>query len=409
MNSPIVIGMLLDGKYPSDIRVRKEAESLVAMGFKVIVICPAYNGLKQKETHNKVIIERIGSNYSFNKKGVLDIRTSLKFVHPWFKKNTPHLIKKYGITHLHVHDLPLAKTALLLKQELNCKVILDLHENYPEGLKTWFAWKKSFVKRIKNKIFFSYDKWLNYEKEMCHQVDHIIAVIDEMKERLITLHQVPENKITLVSNTELKSFQDTEYTLSHQELFNNHFVITYIGGFGPHRGLDTAILAIVEIKKSIPNALLLLVGSGSKDVTDRLNKLVQENKLQNHVTILGQQPFEKVWGFVHSSDVNIIPHVSDSHTDNTIPHKLFQILSSKKPILVSSCKPLERIVKEHDAGYVFNASDPLDFAQKIITIRNNYPTALKRALNGHEAITYKNLNWEYDAQKLSSIYGNDNG
>ena len=34
------IAMVVDASYPNDIRVRKEAESLVNSGNKVVVICP---------------------------------------------------------------------------------------------------------------------------------------------------------------------------------------------------------------------------------------------------------------------------------------------------------------------------------------------------------------------------------
>ena len=38
------IGMLLDGFYPSDIRVQKEATSLIAAGFKVALLCKRRKG-----------------------------------------------------------------------------------------------------------------------------------------------------------------------------------------------------------------------------------------------------------------------------------------------------------------------------------------------------------------------------
>ena len=45
------ICMILDGAYPNDIRVRKEAESLVENGLKVLVVCPK----KVNDLENEVI------------------------------------------------------------------------------------------------------------------------------------------------------------------------------------------------------------------------------------------------------------------------------------------------------------------------------------------------------------------
>ena len=49
------ICMIVDGSYPNDIRVRKEAEALAENGRKVIVVCPRKRNDKSKETFNDVI------------------------------------------------------------------------------------------------------------------------------------------------------------------------------------------------------------------------------------------------------------------------------------------------------------------------------------------------------------------
>ena len=58
------IGMILDGSYPNDIRVRKEAESLVENGKTVLVICPKKRGDLKEEIINGVLVYRIGNNYT---------------------------------------------------------------------------------------------------------------------------------------------------------------------------------------------------------------------------------------------------------------------------------------------------------------------------------------------------------
>ena len=69
---------------------------------------------------------------------------------------------------------------------------------------------------------------------------------------------------------------------------------------------------------------------------------------------------------MQTTDINIIPHLANDHTDNTIPHKLFQIMMSKSLLLVSSCKPLKRIVEKYDCGVVFKADDVNDFTDKVV-------------------------------------------
>src|SRR5204862_2873088 len=130
-----------------------------------------------------------------------DVLMSIFFVHLKFLNAGRKLLLKENIPVLHIHDLPLAGTALQLKKELGTKVVVDFHENYPEALKTWFKWKKNPIARIKNYLFMNPTRWTEFEKRASEQSDAIIAVVDEMKERITNEHHIKPEKITVVTNT----------------------------------------------------------------------------------------------------------------------------------------------------------------------------------------------------------------
>jgi len=396
--------MLLDGEYPKDIRVRKEAESLVEMGFSVLVVCPRKSGLLEEESHNGVLIYRFGKNYTFYKKGIYDILGAINFVNPFFKRGLRESLRKFKIDHIHVHDLPLAKTALKFKNKISGKVILDLHENYPEGLKIWGAWKTNSLIRLKDKVFFNYRKWFNYEKKMVWKVDQIIAVVDEMKERLVKIHEIDRNKVVVVTNSEKIDFQQNKSNSKLIDSFQENFTIAYVGGIGPHRGLDTAILGMEKIKETIPEAKLIIIGSGSEAVIGKLKSIIHTKQLSEQVIFLGFHPFSEVWGVMKGVNVNIIPHASNTHTNNTIPHKLYQIMMSGSPLLVSSCKPLKRIVENIEGGFVFKADDPTSFSEKVNEIYKDKVLVEQRARNAYKAVTEGSHNWENESLKLKQIY-----
>ena len=401
------ICMVVDGAYPSDIRVRKEAEALVKSDKKVLVVCPLKKGDKKIETINDVDIYRIGTNYSFSKKGIYDVIESIFDINPLFYFGLKEVFKKYSIDFLHVHDLPLAGTAYRFKSKVKYNLILYLHENYPEALKTWFEWKKSAVIRLKNTLFMNPKHWSKKEKRYCNKFDNIICVVDEMKKKLISKFNIDSNKLVVVSNHEEKIFATNfNERVAQNSIDNDTFSITYVGGFGPHRGLDTAIKAMSKISQVIPNAKLFLIGRGSADVEDKLKEIAIENKVQNLVDFVGYRPFKQVATIMQVSKLNIIPHKANEHTNNTIPHKLFQIMMSKSLLLVSSCKPLKRIVEKYDAGVVFKANDPGDFAAKVIAIYNKYNVFNYKTENAYKAVMYGHENWDAESLKLINLYNN---
>ncbi len=397
------ICMVVDGPYPQDIRVRKEAESLAKVGEKVVVVCPYQYGLERNEVVNGVAIARIGSHYSFRKRGIQDILNGIFNKHFYFYKGFQQVLKAYDIDWLHVHDLPLAHTFLKFRSEVKYGLILDLHENYPEALKVWFKWRRNPLIKLKNALFFNPKMWAKREKSACEAFDRVICVVDEMKERLVKTYEIPQEKFVVVSNMESINFVK-DFEKGRKSHKTKDFVISYTGGIGPHRGLDTAIAGMSLVRREIANAKLVIGGSGSKDVMRQLKSQVNMLNLQHCVDFKGQLPYPEYRKAILSADVNIIPHNRNGHTDNTVPHKLFQMMTVNKPLLVSSSKPLARIVSEYDAGYIFEADNPHDFAQKVIEVYNRPEIAMAKAQRGKDAVVHSGLNWETESKKLIALY-----
>ena len=150
---------------------------------------------------------------------------------------------------------------------------LDLHENYPEALKTWFLWKQNSIIKLKNFLFMNPKNWSKKEKRYCNKYNKVICVVEEMKEKLITNFGIESKKLVVVSNHEKKDFVvNFNKAITQNIIKSNNFSITYVGGFGPHRGLQTAIDGMPKIIERIPNVKLFLVGKGTEDVENKLKQ-----------------------------------------------------------------------------------------------------------------------------------------
>jgi glycosyltransferase involved in cell wall biosynthesis len=397
------LGMMLNAPYPPDLRVKKETEALSHAGFRIHLLCLRKEGQPYSEELGGISIARIDAGKNNFQLAVRDSIMAMTFKHPEFLKAVPDWVIKNKIRAIHVHDLPLAGTALALRQKLGIRVVVDLHENYPEALSTWFQWKKGFVVKLKNRVFMNPDRWTDHERRAVLESDHVIAVVQEMKNRLIKQYGVDPAKVIVVSNTEDKSFVNQPLDASVYRDFQNKFRILYSGGIGPHRGVDTAIEGMKYLK-FYPDIELIIIGSGSSDVMRHLHGVIQENKVREHIHFLGYQPFQKFYSFMHFADVNVIPHKSNAHTDNTIPHKLFQAMMAARPLLVSSSDPLKRNVDATNSGLVFQAGDPKDFADKVLLLYNNPRLSKSLGENGRRATVDGNLNWDDEQKTLVDFY-----
>ena len=328
------------------------------------------------------------------------------FVNPLFNKHLPSLIEEYGIRHLHVHDLPLIKTALKHKSKIEGKIILDSHENYPELLEGWFLTKKSLFVMLKNKLLFCPSRWKKYEAKYLPKADHVITVIDEMREKFIRLYNMQEDRVHVISNYEKKEFAELAAEMSEDVEFKfeeNVNYVVYVGGIGPMRGLHTVIEAMSILKEESANYQFLILGSGYPKYIEKLKQQVHDLGVEQEVKFLGYKSFSVVNYYMSKATVNIIPHVRNGHTDYTIPHKLFQIFLARSPLLVSNCKPLERIVKECDGGAVFTAEDSQSLVDELLGAISD-PDGSRKKLDNAYQIAMTKYNWENESERFSEFY-----
>ena len=402
------IGMVLNTPFPPDIRVEKEARSLIRAGHKVYLLTSLLENRPQQEDIDGITVKRISSieQIPFVKRKLISLKFYLTFIDEFWQKEIEEFVDTFNINVLHVHDLLMVGTSIKVAKKKCIPIIADLHENYPFALQIWrYSRNRNLKEKVIDKLFNNLSRWINYEKKWLQEVNHIIVVVDEAKKRIMK-YEIPPEKITVLMNVEdLDYFNNVEYDVSILKNYKEQkaFIVSYIGGFAYHRGLDVAIKAITFIRKEISNIKLLLVGAKKNSYLETLKKCIQKLKAEDVVEIVSWQPFDKIATYIKISDVCLVPHHRNPHTDSTIPHKLFQYMLMGKPVIVSNCRPLKRIIEETQAGLVFQAGNACDLAHKIIFLYKNYNLRERYGIQGRRMVSQK-YNWGKESEKLLLLY-----
>jgi len=381
--------MVLQSEFPPDIRIEKEAKTLIQHGYDVHLLCNSYSDRQYvTEECNGIKVHRLPGISKLEKiNKIVNIPFPgnprwIKFIKKYIRRIKPDV--------LHVHDLPLMITAIRLGRKYGIPVVFDRHEDYPEALRMWNQ-KGILAKTIKHPSIIT-----KIEKYSIRQADHIIVVVDEAKEKLIDMG-TQENKVSVVSNT----VDESDYLEPEKQEEDQLMTIVYTGTFSPSRGLETAVEGMAEIKTMLPGSRLVLVGDGAdKSVKRNLKERAHELNLENDVVFTGWSSRDVMWGYIRKASVCIVPQPSHPFTDNTIPHKLFEYMLYGKPVVVSDAKPLKRIVEECQCGAVFKSKSPKSFAQAVMQCYENKEVYGK---NGKVAVKRK-YNWGSDADVLLSVY-----
>ena len=381
--------MVLDGVFPFDERVEKEAMSLIEQGYEVHLLCFRYSKkTDENEVYKNIHIHRIYVNRLMIKK----LHPILFYTHHYsiiLYNKTVFYIKKYNIKILHVHDLPLCSLAHRIKNNIPIRYIADLHENFPELISTmsYMNFYTKFLIRI--------EKWYAMEQKWLQNTDGVLVTARGMKERISRSASVQDNKITILENT----IKTEDYTLSSVVPDPDFFTLLYTGGITADRGLDVVLDAMKLIQKEHSHIRFWIIGSG-KHLPALMNRK-KELELKN-VTFFGWKPAREMFQLMLQSDAGVIPHLKSEHTDNTSPNKIFQYFYAKKPVLASNCNYLVDIIEETRAGLNYEYDNPLDFFQKLknMIFDENYKGMGQK---GYQAVINK-YNWKITEKNLINCY-----
>jgi len=389
--------MVLSTKtFPPDGRVEREARDLIRDGHNVFLMARRAPGQPAEQIVNGVHVIRVPLPFQ-NKKAIADLIYFL-FQRYFIFLHIIWACLKHKIDILHVHDLPYAFAATLAGKLLGLAVVFDMHEHYTVMLQMGF--ESRAYRRLKPLAFLLLGMLRIEEKIACRWASKVIVVAQEHIPRIEGLGVLRENIIVVTNTEDIDYFSELPIDETVMEKYRDDFIILYLGGFAGHRGLDTAIQAMPGVLEKIPNARLLLVGDGYN--RQELEELTSDMKLQQCVTFAGFQPFEKVPSYIQLCDVGLIPHICTPHIETTMPNKIFQFMMLGKAVIVSSTRPMMRVVNDAECGLIFKERNPQSLAETIIQLQDEN---LRRRLgeNGKRAVEDR-YNWQKTVQMLLALY-----
>lgn len=392
-----ILMVLFDHPFPPDIRVEKEASTL-KKNYNVFLLALRREDEEDFEVCEGIYVLRM--DWPLKKIRILSyliarVMLFLKLI---------LITSQYNVRILHVHDLPYALPVIILGKIFRRKVVFDMHEYYV-GLFAHNLAIGKFGEEVSARTRLG-RLWVLYthlsELLACKLVTAVIVVVEENVERLVCLG-ISKAKIVVVSNTvdmeRLKGFEKK----TPRRLLENKFIVSYVGGFGHFRGIDTLIRALPLVVQKVPHIHLLIVGGRSPTERKNLENLSEKLGIRAHVTFTGWVPFEKAMEYMQISNLSAIPYHSTPFTNATVPHKIFQAMCLKKPVLVSDVKPLKRIVEETGCGSIFQAGNYTQLANNILKLINNPKLIEEMGEKGRKAIKNK-YNWGIDGRKLLKLY-----
>ncbi len=382
--------ILLQSDYPDDPRLSREIGALRNAGWRAVLLCNNRAGRPLREETGELTVYRVPSPFRLFPP-LNTWLTSPFLLNPVWILACIRVLVRERIDAVHVVNLPLALMGILAGRILRKPVVYDMFENYPEAIRSWNL--RGFRSILRNpRIAEIIDRFC------MRKADRVITVVQEAADRLRSKGIEPE-RVAVVENTvDLAKFRSFRLDDGIVRRYKDKTALIYTGQFSKERGLETAIEAMPILRKRIPNAILVLVGSGPyKKVLENEAKI---RKINDIIEFTGWVDYGLFPSYIRAASVCIIPQPSNPFIDTTMPNKMYEYMAMAKPVLSSDAKPFRRLIAECRCGETFRSGSPEDFADQVVRIlKSDVPYGK----NGRRAVE-KKYNWAVSSKELIRLY-----
>jgi len=175
-----------------------------------------------------------------------------------------------------------------------------------------------------------------------------------------------------------------------------------VGRLVHRKGQDQLIKAMSSIKAEIPDALLLIIGSGPRE--SYLKKLIQKYKLEDDVKLLGRVTYDQLPKHFLLGDVFVSPSRSRLAGLEVEGLGIVYLEASAcgLPVIAGDSGGAPDAVQINKTGLVVDGTDVKEIAAACISLLSNPKLSKELGANGRNWAV-ENWNWNYWGERFAKV------
>lgn len=322
-----------------------------------------------------------------DKHGVIVIRDRSKILLP-----TPRVTRR-AIKLMNEFDIksiwfgaaaPLALMAATLRKNGATRIVALTH-----GHEVW--WAKLVVFR-------------HLLKRIAKNVD-VLTYLGEYTKNAIKTQVADKNKLVKIApGIDVDHFFPSEKSsdLINKLRLNDHRVIVSVGRLVHRKGQDKLIIAMSQVVKSYPTAVLLIVGEGP--IKYMLQKLVQHHSLEKNVIFAGRVQLEELPNYIRLGEIFAMP-ARDRFFGLEVEGLGIVYLEASAcglPVIVGNSGGAPDAVIHEKTGLVVFGTSPDQIANSIKTLLQQPELAKNYGKAGREWVVGE-WRWEIWSKRFNSL------
>lgn len=230
-------------------------------------------------------------------------------------------------------------------------------------------------------------RWATRLEEACYQRAQKIIVVTRRMLEAFAQRGIDRRKLVLIpngANPDLFQYQPGSRQQLRQEWgLENHFIAIYAGIFGIAQGLEIILQAARELQDQ-PEYHFIFIGDGPEK--ERMKQLQSTWGLSN-VTILPEQPRQRIPVYLSAADVALIPLRKLEVFQMAVPSKLFDAWACERPVICGIEGEAQEIVAQAGGGLNIPAEDPQALKQALYELYAEPEKGIEMGKRGRQFTT----------------------
>ena len=385
-----VLMLLENNPYPHDIRVRQEANALVAAGHRVTVISPMRAGQPWREVCQGVRAYRFPAPPEAN--GLLSYIWEYVYSMAATGLLSLFVFLRHGFDVVHAHNPP--DTFVLIAafyKLLGKRFVYDHHDLTPEMYYARFGGSG-------NPLVYRALVW--FEKLSCRLADRIVTTNQSYRTVEMQRGRAPAERIAIVRNgPDLEHLRpvDPEPGLRRP----GKTILCYVGDMGFHDGLDYLLRSLQRLAFDLGRTDFYCVLVGNGDAWSDMRSLSEQLGLTEFVSFTGPVAHQGVPRYLSAADICVAPEPSNTYNDRSTVIKMMEYMAVGKPSVAFDL-PEHRFTAQGAALYA-KPNDELDFARQIAALMDDPQQRQQMGQVGRTRVETE-LAWQHQAEHLLEVY-----
>ncbi len=373
--------IVYQGTYPWEVRIEKFCRVLCDMGFECTLLCRWGNELLEREVREECTVIRLG----FKQASYRSLPTSLN---PLWRRAIRQYVDELKPDIIIAREMLIAEACGVVAKERRVPLLLDMAEHYPAAMRSWKKYRQSWYGRL---LVHHLHLPEYVEGQAVRVSDAIVGVCEENIQRVCTTYNRSASDVHLVYNTPpLHSFDGVRIGPTKPAR-----VFSYQGYITRERGVERCIHAFTKLAQQREDVEFLIAGDGESFAD--VEVAYHASTAAHQIRLWGPFKHEDLIEINSLTDVGLIVFDQDEFRQNTIPNKLFDYLMCAKPVIVSNCSPMARIVHENACGIVVDTNSP---DQLVTSMERMCREDLSEMSANARKAAETRYHWEVDAQRL---------